>query len=233
MNIDKLHQFKVELSGYDGDVVHIPEAYVAENYDYFTATTSVVASEAFGDPTMDQAYMAEMLAGNDLSLAISKEGEIVGLLMSRVREYGEERVLGYARANLKKAQGKGLSTKMLQEVISYHHPTAFSSRSQNPAALYSSTKMWRARGVQTIYPFDRYYIEDPRAIDLLQKHIVARTEKPIDIKTGRVSGFYDKRLGDYQVDKSHTGIASIENWLISHDFDREAGDSLVYMGFLK
>jgi hypothetical protein len=100
-------------------------------------------------------------------------------------------------------------------------------RTQNPLVMH---RYWRQTASDSVYPIRRDYQsgEGKELAALLQFSIAELESMPIP-SDGILRGRYGKRLGDYAIESDYSGI---EDWLLKHNFNRDAGDAVVMISKL-
>lgn len=193
-------------------------------------TLSALNSQAFSfsEPT-PQDETRDRLAVVDTILFAYQHSKAVGFATFQEITSGSQRVVYQSRGIIASHRKLGIGRYFTRFAIKYHKPDILVAHAQNPISIWATIQ---SRLLECIYPIDKLYSEDSAMQNTLINIITTRNiESYISLDTGLHQGAYRMgKLGDYEVDLTHPGIAMVEGKLQSLGLDRERGDAIYYMG---
>lgn len=226
MNKDKMEKDNISV------VIYVDSTLV-DNIDSLAEITAKIATDGFGaDKEMSPSRMKDKLIKEGSLIIISVGDKPVGFQTQKIITRDYIRLMYYSRVVSKGYQGKGIGSRMFVTSLDFFKPNIVVARSQNPAALYSSTRELRKNGAKIIFPFDQSFDESAEAKDALIWLIesLGYSIDKINLSTGvHKAAYSEKKLGDYEIRSEHPGIKAMEERLNELGLDRMNGDAVFYL----
>lgn len=228
--IDLDPSFKCELQDYS-IFVYTGSSY-KDSLEKLTYPISQINSLAFGlDETTTEETKERLAKTDTLLLAIVNEA-VVGFATFQIIGLDGGVAIYQSRGILPSHHGRGLGKSFTRTACELHSPDILVAKAQNPVSIWATM---RSRVLKTIYPIEKLYSESPEMQQSLRIIVERRGHAgEVDLSTGLHRKSYPMgRLGNYQINLSHPGIALVEQRLQEIGLKREEGDAVYYMGKVK
>lgn len=187
------------------------------------------AAFALDQPTgIDEA--ADRLTKTDLLLlALDDSHEPVGFATYQFIPSEMGRVIYQARGLTLGARGHGYGKKFPQAAVRELSADFLIAKAQNPISIWSTIS---ADVFETAYPLHADFTESPEMSRVLLDTVAARGKVgEVDLQTGVHKDSYAMgKLGDYDPDFTHPGVAAVQARLLELGIDPANGDAIYYGG---
>lgn len=236
------HRIELDQISIESDaIIHYGDCQISsysrkevQNYiDKFIPVLSLLNRQSFGfsDFPSDKETEKWLALADNFMLATTLNN-VVGFAIYQIFNCEKRAVIYQSRGIIPKYQSRGLGRQFTLFANQLLKPNAFSGRSQNPLAIWSTIK---SGIIETMCPFDILYSVSEEYKSMLGEVLKHRgcLEK-VDLNTGlQKHAFSMGRLGNYEFDLTNKGIAKIENYFQEVGLDRDAGDALYYLAIVK
>jgi len=161
-------------------------------------------------------------------LVIQGHEQPVGFATYELTNSSVGSIVYQSRGLLSEARGRSYGSTFVSVAVDLYHPRYVAGRTQNPLSVWSIMKSGR---FSTIYPFDKLYADSRDATVALLELVASRGQSgKVDVKTGLQPKSYSMgKLGDYQIDLGHTGVARVTKLMDGFGLDRQEGDAIYYL----
>lgn len=209
----------------------IPRERILDDLDTLAPMYADLNTAAFAldqPTTIDEA--ADRLTKTDLLLlALDDSHEPVGFATYQFIPSAAGRVIYQARGLTKEARGRSYGKKFPQAAARELRADFLIAKAQNPISIWSTMS---AGVFETAYPLHGDFTESPEMSRVLLDTVAARGKTgEVDLRTGVHKGSYPMgKLGDYDPDFSHPGVAAVQARLLELGIDATNGDAIYYGG---
>ena len=133
-----------------------------------------------------------------------------------------------SRGLLREVRGQGYGSTFASTAVDLYQPRYVAGRTQNPLSVWSVVKSGR---FSTVFPFDKSYASSRDATMALSELVAFRGQSgKVDAGTGLQPSSYSMgKLGDYQIDMRHPGVARVTRRMSDFGLNTEQGDAIYYL----